>query len=114
MLELEPENQDALSALERIYRNRGDVVLLAETLLKRAALSGEQEDGQRRKLLAEAAKLYEGPLADEERAVEAWRKVLELEEGDAQALTALAALYERTRRWEELVAVLSAQARFAE
>ena len=113
VLELEAENQDALSALERIYRNRGDVVLLAETLLKRAGLTS-QDDDQKRKLLAEAARLYEGPLADEDRAVEAWRKVLEVEESDAQALTALAALYERTRRWEDLVTVLNAQARFTD
>jgi tetratricopeptide (TPR) repeat protein len=109
VLELEPEDQDALRALERLYRNRGDVVLLAETLLRRAQL--EADAGQKKEILSEAARLYEGPLGDDDKAIEAWKRVLDVEEGDRRALSALAGLYERMRRWEDLVAVLEAQAK---
>jgi hypothetical protein len=38
VLDQESDNQDALSSLERIYRQRGDSTLLAEMLLRRAQL----------------------------------------------------------------------------
>ena len=78
MLDQDTENQDALSALERIYRQRGDSVLLAEILIKRSQV--EPDTRKKREVLAEAAKLYEGPLADEFKAIEAWKKILEIDE----------------------------------
>ena len=111
VLDLEAENQDALSALERIYRQRGDSQLLAEMLIKRAQL--ELDGDKRKEKLAEAAELYQGPLADEFKAVEAWRKILELDESDSRALSALADLYQRSRRFEELAQVLRSQSRHA-
>lgn len=111
VLDLENDNQDALQALERIYRLRNDATLLAEMLLRRAAL--ELDSGKRKALLSEAAALYQGPLADEFKAVEAWKKILELDETDAKALDALADLYQRSRRFDELVQVLQTQARLA-
>jgi tetratricopeptide (TPR) repeat protein len=109
VLDLESDNQDALQALERIYRQRNDATLLAEMLLRRAAL--ELASDKRKQLLSEAAALYQGPLADEFKAVEAYKKILELDETDAAALSALADLYQRSRRFDELVQVLQTQAR---
>jgi tetratricopeptide (TPR) repeat protein len=109
VLDLESDNHVALAALERIYRLRNDSTLLAEMLLRRAVL--EPDHAKKKTLLSEAAELYQGPLADEFKAVEAWKKILELDETDGKALGALADLYQRTRRFEELVAVLQTQAR---
>ena len=109
VLDQESDNQDALSSLERIYRGRGDSTLLAEMLLRRAQL--ELNSTTKKTLLSEAAELYQGPLADEFKAVEAWKKILELDETDSKALSALADLYQRTRRFNELVEVLQTQAR---
>ena len=109
VIDLEGDNHEALAALERIYRQRGDATLLAEMLLKRAGL--EDNIAKRKSLLTEAAGLYQGPLADEFKAVEAWKKILELDETDGKALSSLAELYHRGRRFEELVSVLTSQAR---
>lgn len=109
VLDLEGDNHEALAALERIYRQRGDSTLLAEMLLRRASL--EETTASRKALLTEAAGLYQGPLADEFKAVEAWKKILELDETDGKALSSLAELYHRGRRFEELVSVLTAQSR---
>ena len=109
VLDNEWDNQEALAALERIYRKRNDATLLAEMLLRRAAL--EENLAKRKTLLTEAAGLYQGPLADEFKAVEAWKKILELDETDGKALSSLAELYHRSRRFEELVSVLTTQAR---
>jgi tetratricopeptide (TPR) repeat protein len=108
VLDLEAENQEALSALERIYRQRGDSTLLAEMLTRRSSL--ELDSRRRKEILAEAARLYEGELADEFKAIEAWKKILELDEGDERALSSLAELYQRGRRFEDLVTVLRIQA----
>jgi tetratricopeptide (TPR) repeat protein len=109
VLDNESDNHEALAALERIYRQRGDSTLLAEMLLRRAGL--EEDIVKRKSLLTEAAALYQGPLADEFKAVEAWKKILELDETDGKALSSLAELYHRSRRFEELVSVLTTQAR---
>jgi len=108
VLDSDTENQDALVALERIYRQRGDSTLLAEMLTKRAQL--EPDTGRRKEILAEAARLYEGELADEFKAIEAWKRILELDESDERALSSLAELYQRGRRFEDLVNVLRTQA----
>ena len=108
VLDVDTENQDALAALERIYRQRGDSTLLAEMLTKRSQL--ESDSARRKELLSEAARLYEGELADEFKAIEAWKKILELDESDTRALASLAELYQRSRRFEDLVNVLRAQA----
>src|SRR5262249_50623198 len=108
VLDLDGENQEALVALERIYRSRGDSTLLAEMLTKRAALESNRQ--RRKEILAEAARLYEGELADEFKAIEAWKKILEIDESDERALSSLAELYQRGRRFEDLVNILRAQA----
>ena len=60
VIDLEGDNHEALAALERIYRQRGDATLLAEMLLKRAGL--EDNIAKRKSLLTEAAGLYQDRL----------------------------------------------------
>ncbi len=108
VLDLDGENTEALLALERIYRQRGDSTLLAEILTKRAQLETDRK--RRIEILAEAARLYEGELADDFKAIEAWKKILEIDEYSAQALSALTELYQRGRRFEDLISVLKTQA----
>jgi tetratricopeptide (TPR) repeat protein len=110
VLALDPECADALSALERLYRIADDPAKLVSVLDRRAAL--ELDPTARVALLSEVARLREGPLRDEPGAVEAWKKVLETEESNEPALTALGGLHEAAGRWRELVEVLEARARF--
>ncbi len=112
VLTLENENAEALVALEQIYRARGDQAPLAEILERRA--EEEFDVAGKKQLLAEAASLHAGPLSDRARAVEVWKKVLDADEADDQALDALAGLYEVDAKWAELVEALQAKARFAE
>ena len=113
VLAVDAESADALGALERIYRRLGSSRRLAETLDRRAAL--ENDVLEKKRLIAESARLWEGALAGEdangEQAVAAWRRVLDVDEGDHDALDALAALHERAGRWADLVAVLEQKAR---
>ena len=124
----EAERGEALTALERLYRGRGDGAKLVEILERRAEVELDVTDKKR--LLTEAATLRQAFMTrnpqtgsappDELRsstgddAVAAWRKVLAVDEADATALDALAALHEAAGRWRDLVDVLEERARFSE
>ncbi len=112
VLQLDGENGEALEALDRIYRVKGDAAQLAEILARRAEL--ELDVTQKKLQLAEAARLYESSLGDQTRAIETWRKVIDTDEADHAALDALARLYESAGRYPELVATLTEKARFEE
>jgi len=112
VLDVDAESQEALEALDRIYRVRGDAAQLSEILARRSDL--ELDVTQKKALLAEAARLYEVSLGDGEKAIATWRHVLDADEGDAAALDALARLYESASGWQELVELLQQKVRFEE
>jgi tetratricopeptide (TPR) repeat protein len=115
VLAADPENVDALGALEGLYRGVGaaGAAHLASILERRAAV--ELDPAARKKRLAEAAKLHE-QHGDVEGAIAAWQSLRAAEEGDALALGELARLYESTGQTDEdhLVGALTERARFAE
>ncbi len=115
VLDLDGDHAEALAALERIYRRRPLAEVagkLAEVLDHRADL--ELDPAEKKKLLAEVARIQVTALGDEQGAVRAWQKVLTAEEGDPDALAQLAALHEQAGRYAELTFVLEQQARHAE
>ena len=109
VLEDDPENVDALAALEAFRRASGDQAGLAEVLERRAAI--EFDPSSRRERLTEAAGLREA-LGDVEGALAAWQKLREAEEGDGLVLTEMARLYEAQGKMVELTDVLAERARF--
>ncbi|HEY3359783.1 MAG TPA: tetratricopeptide repeat protein [Polyangia bacterium] len=112
VLDVDPENRDALEAIEAICRTRGDDRALVAILSRRAEL--ELDPAAKKRLLVEAARLSEGPLRDPAGAVGAWRAVLAEDDGDPDALGALDRLYEAAGQHAELGAILEQEARFAD
>jgi tetratricopeptide (TPR) repeat protein len=110
VLVLDAESGPALAALERIYRTRGELSALADVLWRRAELAFDA--GEQRTFRAEVADLRER-LDDPEGAIEAWGAVLQLDEGDREALSRAAAIYQRHEQWPQLIETLEAAARFA-
>lgn len=104
VLDLDSESGEALEALERIYRARGAVAQLAEVLVRRGELLLDLT--AKKRLLVEIATLRQRQLGDEAGAVAAWQEVLAVDESDAEAMDALAALHERAGRWRELIDLL--------
>ncbi len=74
----------------------------------------EDDAAARRELRGRLGELCETVLDDAPGAIEAWRARLEDDPGDAQALSALDRLYERTQAWRELVDVLRARERLVD
>ncbi|MBC8131773.1 MAG: tetratricopeptide repeat protein, partial [Deltaproteobacteria bacterium] len=118
----DPENVDALTALEAFYRAKGqgkgnepppgagdDRAALAGVLERRAAI--EFDPAARRLRLSEAAHLRE-QLGDVPAALAAWQILREAEEGDAEVLVEMARLFEDQGRMDDLCDVLAEGARF--
>ncbi|MBI2895198.1 MAG: hypothetical protein HYY06_16710 [Deltaproteobacteria bacterium] len=89
-LEAQPTGREVLHRLERIAVEAGDSSWLADALSRRAAVATGPE---RADLLITVAGLYEGTLADADRAIAAYRQVLEARPTDWRALRSLARLH---------------------
>ncbi|HUH00576.1 MAG TPA: tetratricopeptide repeat protein [Kofleriaceae bacterium] len=110
VLDIDPECGPALVALDRIYRHRNDTPALAEIVWRRGQLAFDAT--HKRQAFVEVAQLRE-QLEDVAGAIQAWREVMDLDEGDREAHTRLAALHEHSKQWPELIDLLGTAARFA-
>lgn len=98
-----PDDPEALEGLERNYRELRRFADLADLYEKRIA----QEPGgeERRALLLQLGALQLDQLEDEVAAIEAYRRVLEMEPGDREAFDALVEIFGTSRRHGELAAL---------
>ena len=102
--DLEPANDQAIAALERIYTTTGAWTEL-KVVLERE-LENAMGDSQEADIRAKMAHLLADRLNDVQGAVETWKRVLDLRGEDPEALGALSNLYERVGQWAELCDVL--------
>ncbi len=106
-----PDDADVVARLRDLYtRRRAWRQLLELERKEEERLGASTEIATRRAKRVEIAKLCAERLGDSKEAINAWNRVLELDEHDAESLAALAALYEREKRWPALVEVLRRQA----
>jgi tetratricopeptide (TPR) repeat protein len=102
VLELLTGDRDALDRMERVLEKAGDPRLEATLEYHAAASSSPAE---RAKLLKRLAKIA-SERGDDVVALERWEQALRASPADPDALAALATLYERAQRWQELAVVL--------
>ena len=102
--ESDPDNQIALGALERLYRQTQRWRDLLDVYEKKRELADQPDE--RKRILYEIAKLYEVQIGDPKAAIETFQAVLEDEPTDSATLAALDALYQKTKSWEPYVEVL--------
>jgi tetratricopeptide (TPR) repeat protein len=105
ILEIEPSD---LQAIERLAvlgaeEDRFDKQIAAlETKLQYVG-----EEGQRKGVLFEIARIWEDQIGEVDEAIGALQRVLEIDGGDKNALDALVRLYEQEARWSELAHTLT-------
>ena len=110
--ELDKAHEGAIQALERLYAQKGaynELLTVHERELENAV--GEVQEAEIR---AKVARLLAEKLGQIPRAIETWKRVLDLRGEDPEALAGLADLYEKTELWAELCDVLERQADIAE
>ncbi len=105
--ELEPAHEAAIAALERLYEYRQAWPEL--NMVYERQLSNAMGDVEEAEIRAKMARLASDKLGDVPRAVDTWKRVLDLRGEDVEALGALANLYESQQQWAELCEVLERQ-----
>jgi tetratricopeptide (TPR) repeat protein len=103
LLALEPADAVAGRRLERYYEDQQDRTALIDVLKSR--LRHARDHGESIELLKRIARVSEEGARDVDTAVEHYRKVLELEPENREALDALSRIYESTEQWAEFLDV---------
>ncbi|MCG8553870.1 MAG: tetratricopeptide repeat protein [Proteobacteria bacterium] len=103
--EIDPDNAQAIEALDALYRDTANDAGLLHVLQRRADL--EDDPQTRRGLCYQIARLLEERLQDGERAIQSYQALIE-EYGneEPEAYVALERLYESAQRWQEFAEVL--------
>ncbi|MEN9579287.1 MAG: hypothetical protein RJA70_2296, partial [Pseudomonadota bacterium] len=100
----EPENEQALEALENLYIQADRPKDLLDVYERRAALTNDPT--RRKEILFEIATLYDRKLERPADAITTFQKVLAEDSGDSAALASLDDLYSRTKQWAPYAEVL--------
>ncbi|HEY8379115.1 MAG TPA: tetratricopeptide repeat protein, partial [Nannocystis sp.] len=103
-LKLNANNINALREMAGFYRRAMNNVELAKTLARIVPL--ETDPAIQVRTLTQLAEVQDGGLADIPAAIESYRKVLEIDPENVNALDALARLHQNQGQWQDLVAVL--------
>ncbi len=112
VLALDPGDQEALAALDALYRSTSRWDDLVTVFRRRIEL--EQDIRAREELYAQMAHVYEQMLSRPEEAILAYREILALDETSKVALVALDGLFTRQQMWSDLADNLESQLRLAE
>ncbi len=102
--EAQPDNADALRALERLYLQAERYSELLEVYARRAALADTREES--REIALEIANLHETKLGDRKAAIESYQTVLVHDALDKTALAALDRLYQETEDWPHYAEII--------
>ncbi len=121
VLDLDPENLEALEHLEQLYKRQKDWEKLAAVLTKRGGLTDDPK--AQSSIWLELGILYTDRIEDHDKAVEAWKRLLAVDPKNRRAQDALKKLYVARKdwdaieafygelgAWEELIRVLDRQA----
>src|SRR5690606_8032933 len=102
--ESQPDNAEALTALETLYRKTEGWAELLDVYNKKLELADAADE--RKATLFAIAELQEQQLGDAASAIETYNLVLEEDATDKGALEALDRLYRQTESWESYASVL--------
>ncbi|MBM4319350.1 MAG: tetratricopeptide repeat protein, partial [Deltaproteobacteria bacterium] len=108
ILELDDRHEAALSALERLYDEQGAWTELLEILERQAELASATS--VKKELLARSGELLEARLDERARAVETYRRLLDLDPLDEKTLLALDRLLGAGQDWVGQMEILERRA----
>ncbi|HSD88792.1 MAG TPA: hypothetical protein VLB44_14795, partial [Kofleriaceae bacterium] len=118
VLKLEPAHERARVELARLAQYLGRWPEATAALEAAVAATPDSDAGTRAALLAELATYYDTQVGDTDRAITAYKRLLEADPSSPTTIrragTALARLYEESSNWKELRAITRQQAEWAE
>ncbi|MCC6619797.1 MAG: hypothetical protein IT385_01000 [Deltaproteobacteria bacterium] len=104
ILQIEPQNREAIRILKDIYEQRRDYD--AFVAISERELGLVDDPTRRHKQLVELAKLASEKLRKPQTPIALWERVLEHEPTNVQALTELESWFEREKNWARLSDIL--------
>ncbi len=107
VIDIDPSNQEALDALERLYLGKGQFQALLDIYQKKLELTSDVDE--RVEIQAKIGQLYEDEVKDDERAIGAYLGILDAVGDEPTALAALDRVYLRNGKWSELSDILGRQ-----
>ncbi len=102
VLRTDPENREARDALRRLYTQSESWNALVELL--RQELERSQQADTRAALLRDIAAIYRDRVKNDAALVTVLTQLVQIDEGDADAIRELVRLYEQLGRWRDLLA----------
>lgn len=112
ILSVDGADPEALDDLARIRSEQKRWEEVVELLERRIEV--ETDPQGRTELRRRIAALYQGPLEQNDKAIETYRQLLDEEPGERRTLDALESLYETGERWEDLSDLLDIRLQQAE
>ncbi len=109
VLELDRHNLEAITHLKEMYEKRRDWARLIDVMRAEVDLMDPLDQPMR---LVEIAQLATTRLRKPEICIDLWRRVLQSDPDNVEAIEALSSLYERAREWEPLADVLEKRSEF--
>jgi tetratricopeptide (TPR) repeat protein len=110
VLEIDPNEIEALESLAQLHLAGGSFRELAEVYARKLELTPPDRKGERRMLLMLSARLYEAELSEPDQAAAELRRVLDENPGDEEALANLDRILTAEGRFTDLVEVVDARA----
>ena len=104
IIEADDSNDDALAALVRLYRGKGQFEDLLDIYRRKLDLT--MDGDERTRIQYQIGQLYEDAVGDDEKAIDAYRGILEANGDEPEALKCLDRIYTRNERWADLGDVL--------
>ena len=104
ILELEPDNREALKTLKDIYEQRRDYDNLVAVSERELDLVTDEK--KRFKQLVDLAKMASEKLRKPQTPIALWERVLETDSTHKEALHELETWFEREKNWDRLAAIL--------
>jgi len=98
---IDPRNYQALRFYEDYYEQKGDYQKVFTTL--QFMLSVAQTNEEKIRINSKMAWIAENRLNNLERAIDAYKRILQIDKDNKSAQDALVALYEKTRKWHALI-----------
>ncbi|MDQ3340002.1 MAG: tetratricopeptide repeat protein [Myxococcota bacterium] len=100
VLEVEPSHDEALTELSKLYERNKEWDKLAEVCRRQA--DAAPDDKVRADALQRLGLLYTEKVENSAKAIEAWQRLLAIDENNRRAQDALKKLYVTEGRWEDL------------
>jgi golgin subfamily B member 1 len=108
VLEVEPDDLAAIDKLVELYLRLEQWENLLLIYTRKADVVVDPDE--KKALFAEVGAVYERELAQVDKAIDIYQRILEIDPDDLAAINRLDALYQATENWQELLAMLEREA----